>query len=152
MMRSSANKRILHIDMDAFFVSVEEVLNPSLRGKPVIVGGDPNGRGVVSAASYAARKYGVWSAMPLGLAKRLCPKAIFLRGSYRLYTEFSDRIFAILKTFSPYVEPMSLDEAYVDLTGCERLHGPTLTTAQRIRDQIQTEIGINCSIKSFTAS
>ena len=121
IMRSLTNKRILHIDMDAFFVSVEEVLNPSLRSKPVIVGGDPNGRGVVSAASYAARKYGVRSAMPLTWAKRLCPQAIFLRGSYGRYSEFSDRIFAILKTYSPSVEPMSLDEAYLDLTGCEKI-------------------------------
>lgn len=140
------NRNVLHIDMDAFFVSVEEALDPLLAGKPVIVGGDPNGRGVVAAASYAARKYGIHSAMPVARAKRLCPDAIFLRGNHRLYGEFSERIFDILETYSPCVEPMSLDEAYLDLTGCERLHGPTLDTAERIRNQIKMQVGINCSI------
>ena len=138
---------ILHIDMDAFFVSVEEVRDPSLKGKPVIVGGDPNGgRGVVAAASYEARKYGIHSAMPIGRAKRLCPHAIFLRGSHGLYSEFSGRIFDIMNTYSPLVEPMSLDEAYVDLTGCERLHGSITDTAVRMHDAIKSQVGINASI------
>jgi DNA polymerase IV len=137
---------ILHVDMDAFFVSVEEVRDPSLVGKPVIVGGDPNGRGVVAAASYAARKYGIHSAMPLAKARRLCPHAIFLRGSHGVYGEFSRRVFAILEKYSPLVEPMSLDEAYVDLTGCQKLHGPVLETAERIRNEIKKEVGINASI------
>ncbi len=137
---------ILHVDMDAFFVSVEEVLNPSLKGKPVVVGGDPKGRGVVSAASYAARKFGIHSAMPLAKAKRLCPDAIFLRGSHEVYAEFSRRIFAILATYSPLVESMSLDEAYVDLTGCQKLHGPVLLAAERIRNEIKKKVGINASI------
>ena len=137
---------ILHVDMDAFFVSVEEVLNPSLVGKPVIVGGDPKGRGVVSAASYAARKFGVHSAMPLAKAKRLCPDAIFLRGSHGVYGEFSRRIFAILENYSPLVEPMSLDEAYIDLTGCLKLHGPVLETAERIKQEIKRDVGVNASI------
>lgn len=133
--------------MDAFFVSVEEVRDPSLVGKPVVVGGDPNkGRGVVSAASYAARKYGIHSAMPLTKAQRLCPHAIFLRGSHGVYGEFSRRIFALLRNYSPLVETMSLDEAYVDLTGCQKLHGPVLSTAERIRDEIKTKVGINASI------
>ena len=132
--------------MDAFFVSVEEVLDPSLVGKPVVVGGDPEGRGVAAAASYAARKYGIHSAMPLAKARRLCPHAIFLRGSHGVYGEFSRRIFALLRNFSPLVEPMSMDEAYVDLTGCQKLHGPVLKTAERIRNEIKTQVGINASI------
>jgi len=132
--------------MDAFFVSVEEVRDPSLKGKPVIVGGDPDGRGVVSAASYTARKYGVHSAMPLAKAKRLCPQAIFLRGSHGVYGEFSRRIFALLEKYSPLVEPVSLDEAYIDLTGCGKLHGPVFETAERIRNEIKAEVGINASI------
>jgi DNA polymerase-4 len=132
--------------MDAFFVSVEEVLDPSLKGKPVVVGGDPEGRGVVSAASYAARKYGIHSAMPLVKAKRLCPHAIFLQGSHGVYGEFSRRVFKVLETFSPLVEKMSLDEAYVDLTGCLKLHGPVLLAAEKIKNQIKKEVGINASI------
>lgn len=137
---------ILHIDMDAFFVSVEEVLDPSLKGKAVIVGGNPEGRGVVSAASYEARKFGVHSAMPIARARKLCPHAIFLRGAHGRYSEFSARIFAILERYAPLVEPMSLDEAYLDLTGCERLHGPAMTTAQRMHDEIRDTVGINASI------
>jgi len=139
-------RSILHIDMDAFFVSVEQVRDPSLKGKPVIVGGDPNGRGVVAAASYEVRKYGIHSAMPVTRAKRLCPHAIFLRGTHGLYSRFSARIFAILNRYSPLVEPMSLDEAYVDLTGCERLHGPITETAVRMHDEIKSTVGINASI------
>jgi DNA polymerase IV len=121
-------------------------LDPSLRGKPVIVGGNPNGRGVVAAASYAARKYGIHSAMPLFRARRLCPSAIFLRGSHRYYNEFSCRIFDILRGYSPLVEPISIDEAYVDLTGCIQLHGSLLDAAQRMRDEIREQVGINSSI------
>jgi DNA polymerase-4 len=132
--------------MDAFFVSVEEVLDPSLKGKAVIVGGNPNKRGVVAAASYEARKYGVRSAMPSAQAKRQCPHAIFLSGKHRRYAEFSRRIFEIFSKWSPRVEPMSLDEAYLDLSGCERLHGPTLDVAKKIRDAIKEQVGINASI------
>ncbi|UCD10910.1 MAG: DNA polymerase IV [Nitrospinaceae bacterium] len=141
----AAPREILHVDMDAFFVSVEEALNPSLKGKPVIVGGDPAGRGVVAAASYAARRFGVHSAMPLGRARRLCPDAIFLRGSHGVYSEFSRRIFRLLGKYSPEVEPLSLDEAYLDLTGCARLHGPVLPTAERILNEIRSKVGINAS-------
>jgi len=144
-------RNILHIDMDAFFVSVEEVRDPTLKGKPVIVGGDPNGgRGVVAAASYEVRKYGIHSAMPISRAKRLCPHAIFLRGSHGLYSEFSKRIFDIMNTYSPLVEPMSLDEAYVDMTGCERLHGAIIDTAVRMHDDIKSQVGINASIGMAT--
>ncbi len=138
-------REILHVDMDAFFVSVEEALDPSLKGKPVIVGGDPGGRGVVAAASYAARRYGIHSAMPLGQARRLCPHAIFLRGSHGVYSEFSRRVFRLLADYSPEVEPLSLDEAYLDLTGCARLNGPALATAERILGAIRSEVGINAS-------
>lgn len=131
--------------MDAFFVSVEEVLDPSLKGKPVIVGGDIDSRGVVAAASYAARKYGIHSAMPIARAKRLCPHAIFLRGSHRLYSEYSAKVFEILRGYSPLVEPMSLDEAFVDLTGCGKLHGPVLKTAETIRNEIKDRLGLNAS-------
>lgn len=132
--------------MDAFFVSVEEVLNPSLKDKPVIVGGNIDSRGVVAAASYVARKYGVQSAMPIARAKRLCPHAIFLRSSHRLYSEYSDKVFEILRSYSPLVEPMSLDEAFIDLTGCGKLHGPVLKTAETIRNEIKGQLGLNASI------
>ena len=132
--------------MDAFFVSVEEVLDPSLKGKPVVVGGSLEGRGVVSAASYAARKFGIHSAMPVARAQRLCPHVIILSGSHRIYNEYSARVFEILRSYSPLVEPMSLDEAFVDLTGCEKLHGPVLKTAETIRNAIRDRLGLNASI------
>jgi DNA polymerase-4 len=140
------DREILHVDMDAFFVSVEETLDPSLKGKPVVVGGDPDGRGVVAAASYVARRFGIHSAMPLSRARRLCPSAIFLRGSHAVYSECSRRIFTLFDKYSPAVEPMSLDEAYLDLTGCGKLHGPILNTAERLRNEIKVHAGINASI------
>ncbi len=141
-------KKILHVDMDAFFVSVEEALNPGLRGKPVVVGGDPEGRSVVSSASYKAREYGIRSAMPMAQARRLCPKAIFLRGSMRIYAEFSSRIMTILERYTPAVEQVSVDEAYLDITGCERFHksNDPLTIAQRIYHSILKEVKIPASI------
>src|SRR5882724_5859086 len=109
-----------HLDMDAFFVSVEELFDPSLKGKPVVVGGKSNERGVVSAASYAARKFGVHSAMPLRTAYKLCPQAIFLEGHRDRYADYSRKVFDVLGTISPQVEMASIDEAYLDLTGTER--------------------------------
>src|SRR6516162_8464507 len=136
---------ILHVDMDAFFVSVELLERPDLRGKPVVVGGRPDQRGVVSAASYEARKYGVQSAMPLRTAGRLCPHAIFLDGHHDKYTEWSDRVASILAKFSPLVEMVSIDEAYLDLSGTERLHGPPFAAADKLLRQITQSTKLPCS-------
>ncbi len=137
---------VCHVDMDAFFVSVEELFNPSLKGKPVVVGGKRNQRGVVSAASYAARKFGVHSAMPLRTAAQLCPQAIFVEGHMDRYREYSQKVFNVLNRFSPRVEMASIDEAYLDLTGTERLHGPPLRVAHRLHEAIRAETNLNCSL------
>jgi DNA polymerase IV len=135
----------LHVDMDAFFVSVELLEHPELRGKPVVVGGQPNRRGVVSAASYEARRYGIHSAMPLRTAGKLCPHAVFLEGRHDLYAEWSDRIATILSRFSPMVEMASIDEAYLDLSGTGRLHGPPLAAAHALLTEIGAKTGLPCS-------
>jgi DNA polymerase-4 len=131
--------------MDAFFVSVELLEHPELRGKPVVVGGQPNRRGVVSAASYEARKYGIHSAMPLRTAGKLCPHAVFLEGRHDLYAEWSDRIAAILSRFSPVVEMASIDEAYLDLSGTSQLHGPPLAAAHALLTEIGAKTELPCS-------
>jgi DNA polymerase-4 len=142
---------ICHVDMDAFFVSVEELFDPSLKGKPVVVGGKADQRGVVSAASYAARKYGVHSAMPLRTAAKLCPAAIFVEGHPDRYREISKKILLILNRMSPSVEMASIDEGFIDFTGTERLHGPPLKTAHLLHETIKRETGLNCSLGLATS-
>jgi DNA polymerase-4 len=132
--------------MDAFFVSVEELYDPSLKGKPVVVGGRPNERGVVSAASYAARKFGVHSAMPLRTASKLCPQAIFVDGHPERYRECSLKVYEVLRSFSPLVEMASIDEAYLDITGTGRLYGPPLRAAHLLHERMKAETRLNCSI------
>ncbi len=140
------HRLVCHVDMDAFFVSVEELFDPSLKGKPVVVGGKANERGVVAAASYAARKFGVHSAMPLRTAARLCPQAIFIEGHTHRYREYSKKVFAILMRFSPQVEMASIDEAYLDLTGTDRLLGPPLRAAHSLHEAIRSETNLKCSL------
>ena len=136
---------ILHIDMDAFFASVEQLDNPELRGKPVAVGGTSD-RGVISAASYEIRKYGVRSAMPAVKARRLCPHGIFLPGRMHRYKEKSLEIMRVLGDFSPLVEQASVDEAYLDGTGLERLFGPIDALGRAIKEKVRRETGLTCSV------
>src|SRR6201996_6087819 len=143
---SSLPRTVFHVDMDAFFVSVEELFDPSLKGKPVVVGGQRHERGVVSAASYEARKFGVHSAMPLRTAAKLCPQAIFVDGHPDRYRECSEKAHKVLTSFSPQVEMASIDEAYLDMTGTERLHGPPLLSAHKLHQQMKERTGLNCSI------
>jgi len=142
----SIARTIFHVDMDAFFVSVEELYDPSLKSKPVVVGGQRHERGVVSAASYAARKFGVHSAMPLRTAAKLCPQAIFVDGHPDRYRDYSHRVHEVLGHFSPLVEMASVDEAYLDMTGTDRLHGPPLRCAHRLHAEMKMVTELNCSI------
>ena len=137
--------------MDAFFVSVEELFDPSLKGKAVVVGGQRNERGVVAAASYEARKFGVHSAMPLRTAAKLCPQATFVDGHPERYRECSHKVYGVLGCFSPKVEMASIDEAYLDMSGTERLHGPPLRAAHALHAAIKTETLLNCSIGIATS-
>jgi DNA polymerase IV len=139
-------RTIFHVDMDAFFVSVEELFDPSLKGKPVVVGGQRDQRGVVSAASYAARKFGVHSAMPLRTAAKMCPQAIFVDGHPDRYREYSEKVYKVLGAFSPQVEMASVDEAYLDMTGTARLHGPPLKAAHTLHQRMKADTGLNCSV------
>jgi DNA polymerase-4 len=143
---ASTLKTIFHLDMDAFFVSVEELFDPALRGKAVVVGGQSDQRGVVSAASYEARRFGVHSAMPLRTAYKLCPHAIFVDGHPDRYRDYSNRVRQVLDRFSPLVEMASIDEAYLDMTGSQRLLGPPLASAHSLHEAIKSETGLNCSI------
>jgi len=137
---------IFHVDMDAFFVSVEELFDPSLKGKAVVVGGQRDERGVVSAASYEARKFGVHSAMPLRTAARMCPHAIFVNGHPERYRECSEKVYKVLGAFTPQVEMASIDEAYLDMTGTDRLHGPPLKAAHMLHQRMKADTKLNCSV------
>jgi len=139
---------VMHVDLDAFYASVEQRRRPELRGKPVIVGGagDPSSRGVVMAASYEARRFGVRSAMPLAEARRRCPQGIFLPADFEAYRHASAQVFAILRDYSPVIEPLALDEAYLDLTGSAALLGPPVRVAEAIRERVEQTLGITISI------
>ena len=138
-------RRILHIDMDAFYASVEQRDRPDLRGRPVAVGGDPGGRGVVAAASYEARKFGVRSALPMSRAVRLCPSLVIVRPDFTKYRSVSQQVFELFRRVTPLVEPMSLDEAYLDVT--ENTWGETLgmSVARRLKDEIRAATGLTAS-------
>ncbi|HOA40719.1 MAG TPA: DNA polymerase IV [Halanaerobiales bacterium] len=136
---------IMHVDMDAFYAAVEQQDNPTLKGKPVIVGGLSN-RGVVSTASYEARKYGVHSAMPIVEAKRLCPEGVFLPGRHDRYAEVSRQIFEIFYHYTPLVEKLSIDEAFLDLTGCSRLFGDPIQIGKKIKEELYNKLGLTASI------
>lgn len=136
---------ILHLDMDAFFAAVEQLDNPALRGKPVVVSGK-SARSVVSTANYEARKFGIHSAMPLFQALKLCPQVQVVPGRRHRYKEISRQVFAILREYSPLVEPVSIDEAYLDVTGCQRLFGSPETIARTIKERVFSETGLTCSI------
>ena len=138
------SKAIIHLDMDAFYAAVEVLENPSLKGKPVIVGG-PKKRGVVSSASYEAREFGVHSAQPMATAMRLCPKGIFLPVRMSRYKEISEQVFDIFCRFTPLVEPLSIDEAFLDVTGSAGLFGPPEEIAEMIKRAVVEEIGITVS-------
>jgi len=135
---------IIHLDMDAFFASVEVLDNPHLKGRPVIVGGSAE-RGVVSAASYEARRFGVHSALPMALARKRCPQGVFLPVRMARYQELSAAILAIFFRFTPLVEPLSLDEAFLDVSGCRALFGPPEAIARRLKELIHLETGLTCS-------
>lgn len=137
---------IIHIDMDAFFAAIEQQANPELQGKPVIVCGDPDSRGVVATASYEARLFGIHSAMPVREAKRRCPHAIFIRGRHSYYGQVSNRLLEVYRKYTPTVEPFSIDEAFLDVRGCERLYGDACEIAGRIKAEVREGFGLTCSV------
>ena len=139
-----SHKSIIHLDMDAFYPAVEVLDNPDLKGKPVIVGGRKK-RGVVSSASYEARRFGVHSAQPIATAMRLCPKAVFLGGRMRRYKEVSNQIFEVFGRFTPLVEPLSIDEAFLDVTGSKRLLGGAVEIAKMVKEVVLEEVGLTVS-------
>ncbi len=141
-----AERWIIHADLDAFFANAEVLRRPELRGRPVVVGGDPDGRGVVSSATYEARARGVRSAMPVAHARRLCPDAVFLRGDFAHYGELSRRFRAILRDLSPTVEVASIDEAYLDATGLAREPGPPTAVVETIKARLRAEVGLTASL------
>jgi nucleotidyltransferase/DNA polymerase involved in DNA repair len=143
------SRAILHIDMDQFYAAVEIRDNPALKGKPVIIGADPEGgkgRGVVSTASYEARVFGVHSAMPISQAYKLCPQGVFLRGDMEKYATESEKIFEIFESVTPLVEGLSLDEAFLDVSGSRLMYGEAPEVARHIQDKVQAETGLSCSV------
>jgi DNA polymerase IV len=143
-------RRILHVDMNAFFVACEQLRRPELVGKAVIVGGSAK-RGVVAAASYEARQFGVRSAMASAQASRLCPHAVFLDGDHDYYGEISARVFEVFRQFTPLVEGLSLDEAFLDVTGAQRIFGDARSIAQSVREAVRSQIGLACSVGIATS-
>jgi len=141
-----STRQIIHLDLDAFFASVEELQNPELRGKPVVVGGSPQGRGVVSSASYAAREFGVHSAMPTAQALRLCPDAILIHPRHNLYGEYSERVMTLLEEYTPLVEQLSIDEAFLDVTGTCGRWGSAEEMARELQERIQQELSLSASL------
>ena len=140
-------KCYFHVDLDAFFASVEQLDNPELAGKPVIVGGLPTDRrSVVSTCSYEARKFGVHSAMPIAEAKRLCPNAIFIRGNHKRYHEKSEEVMNCFKKYSPTIIQISIDEAFLDLSGTEKLFGNPSTTARNLKQEVKEKTGLTVSV------
>jgi len=139
-------RSILHVDMDAFFAAVEVLDDPALAGKPLVVGGSPEGHGVVAAASYEARKHGIRSAMPMARAEKLCSELVRVSSRHERYAEISRRVFTILEEYTPLVEPLSIDEAVLDVTGSERLRGSALEIAREIKRRTKEELGLTCSV------
>ena len=139
-------RTIMHIDLDAFFVSVEQAEKPELQGKPVVVGGRPDRRGVVASASYEARRFGIYAGMPLATAYRLCPRAIFIEGGFPKYRDASQKFMTILADFTPFLEPIGIDEAYLDVTGFESIYGSIHQMALAIKQRIKEELGLCASV------
>jgi DNA polymerase-4 len=138
---------ILHVDMNAFYASCHQVIDPKLRGKPVLVAGDPKKRnGIILTASYEARKFGVKTAMPNWQAQKLCPRGIFVKPDYDLYVRFSSEVVEILERFTPLVEVFSIDEAWLDVRGCEGLFGDSVSIGKQIQQAITCELGLPCSV------
>ena len=139
-------RAILHVDMDAFYAAIEIRERPELRGLPVVVGGSPAGRGVVAAASYAAREFGIHSAMPMHTALRLCPALVQIPPRHAYYAEVSAQLHGILERYTPLIEPLALDEAFLDVTGSRKLWGDALTMARRIKTDVRDELGLTASV------
>src|SRR5688572_12443953 len=141
----TTSRSILHIDMDAFFAAIEQLDDPSLRGKPILVG-SADLRGVVTTASYEARPFGCHSAQPMSVAKRLCPQAIIVPTRFERYREVSERMFEILESFTPVVQPLSIDEAFLDVSGSERLLGSAVEIARKLKARVREELCLTASV------